>query len=167
VVLIGKQAIANRIGLPRVALPHYIHTMDNERIREICLALPHARETLNWEQVLVYWVGDREIGGKSFAMTNVDNAGDVVLSYRCGPERFHELLEIDGVCAAPYSANSNWVALERWDALKPREIAEELARAHALIYEKLPKRVKAVLALPEKERAKLIRERKKQLAAGK
>src|ERR1035438_6465967 len=131
--------------------------MDNERIREICLALPHTAETLNWGQVLVYWVGDREIGGKTFAMTNVDNAGDVVLTFRCGAERFHELLEMDGIRRAPYSANTNWGALERWDALKPREIAEELARAHALIHEKLPKRVKAVLVLPEKERARLIR----------
>jgi hypothetical protein len=49
--------------------------------------------------------------------------------------------------------------------LRPREIEEELTRAHALIYEKLPKRTKAVLALPEKERAKLIRERKKLLEA--
>jgi len=46
-------------------------------------------------------------------MTNVDNTGDVVLSLRCGPVRFHELLEIDGICCAPYSANTNWVALER------------------------------------------------------
>jgi predicted DNA-binding protein (MmcQ/YjbR family) len=58
-----------------------------------------------------------------------------------------------------------WVALERWDALRPREIEEELHRAHALIYEKLPKKTKAVLALPEKERARLIREQKKLLAA--
>jgi predicted DNA-binding protein (MmcQ/YjbR family) len=167
VVLIAEQAIASRIGLPRAAFPHYTRLMDNERIREICLALPHTVETLNWGQVLVYWVGDREIGGKSFAMTNVDNAGDVVLTFRCGAERFHELLEMDGIRPAPYSANAHWVALERWDALKPREIAEELARAHALIYAKLPKRVKAVLALPDKERARLIRERKKQLAARK
>jgi len=89
----------------------------------------------------------------------------VVLSFRCGPERFHELVEIDGIRPAPYSANSYWVALERWDALRPRQVEEELARAHALIYDKLPKRVKAVLALPEKERAKLIRERMKLLAA--
>lgn len=141
--------------------------MDNERIRAICLALPHTVETLNWGQVLVYWVGDRDLGGKSFAMTNADGMGDVVLSFRCGPERFHELLEIDGIRPAPYSANSYWVALERWDALRLREIEDELARAHALIYEKLPKRTKAALALPEKERAKLIRERKKLLAARK
>jgi hypothetical protein len=57
------------------------------------------------------------------------------------------------------------VTVERWDVLRPREIEDELRRAHALIYEKLPKRTKAVLALPEKERAKLIRERKKTLAA--
>jgi predicted DNA-binding protein (MmcQ/YjbR family) len=140
--------------------------MDNERIREICLALPHAAETLNWEQVLVYWVGEREIGGKMFALTNADGMGDVVLSFHCGAERFDELLENEGIIPAPHLARAYWVALERWDALKPREIEEELARAHALIYAKLPKRTKAALALPEKERARLIRKRKK-LQAGK
>jgi len=141
--------------------------MDNERIREICLALPYTKETLNWEQVLVYWVGDREIGGKMFALTNADGMGDVVLSFHCGAERYSELLENEGIIPAPHLARAYWVALERWDALRPREIEEELARAHALIYAKLPKRTKVVLALPEKERAKLIRERKKQLAARK
>jgi predicted DNA-binding protein (MmcQ/YjbR family) len=61
-------------------------------------------------------------------------------------------------------ARASWVALDRWDALRPREIEDELTRAHSLIYEKLPNRTKAFLALPEKERAKLIRERKKLLA---
>jgi hypothetical protein len=34
-----------------------------------------------------------------------------------------------------------------------------------LIFEKLPTRTKAILALPKKELAKVIRERKKKLAA--
>src|ERR1039458_4480111 len=139
--------------------------MDNERIREICLALPHAVETLNWGQVLVYWCGDREIGGKMFAMTNADGMETPVLSFHCGQERFHELLENEGILPAPHLARAHWVAMERWDALRPRQVEEELRLAHGLIYEKLPKRTKAVLALPEKERAKLIRERKKLLAA--
>ena len=139
--------------------------MDNERIRAICMGLPHVAETLNWGEVLVYWVGDREIGGKMFALTNADGAGDVVLAFHCGAERFHELLENEGIRPAPHLARAWWVALERWNALKPREIEEELVRAHALIYEKLPKRTKEVMAMPEKERAKLIRERKKTLAA--
>jgi predicted DNA-binding protein (MmcQ/YjbR family) len=100
-----------------------------------------------------------------FAMTDLDGTGIGVLWFHCGAERYHELLEIDGICPAPHLARAFWVALERWDALRPRVIEQELARAHALIYEKLPKRTRAVLALPEKERDKVIRERKRLLAA--
>ena len=71
--------------------------MDNERIREICLALPHAAETLNWGHHLVYWAGDRDIGGKMFAMTDLDGTGTGVLWFHCGAERFHELLEREGI----------------------------------------------------------------------
>jgi len=139
--------------------------VDNERIRAICLAMPHVTETLNWGHHLVYWACDRDIGGKMFAMTDVDSTGTGVLWFHCGAERFHELLEIEGITASPYLAKAHWVTLARWDVLRPREIEEELKRARALIYERLPKRTKAVLALPEKERAKVIRERKKLLAA--
>jgi predicted DNA-binding protein (MmcQ/YjbR family) len=139
--------------------------MDNERVREICMALPHVAETVNWGHHLVYWVGDRDIGGKMFAMTDLDGSGIGVLWFHCGAERFHELLESEGICASPYLAKAFWVTLERWDVLRAREIEEELRRAHGLIFEKLPKRTKTVLAMPEKERAKLIRERKKTLAA--
>jgi predicted DNA-binding protein (MmcQ/YjbR family) len=139
--------------------------MDNERIRAICLGLPHVTEVLNWGHHLVYFVGDRDIGGKMFAMTDLDGTGFGVLWFHCGAERFHELLEIEGISASPYLARAHWVTIERWDVLRLREIEDELGRAHALIYEKLPKRTKTVLAMPEKERAKLIRERKKVLAA--
>jgi predicted DNA-binding protein (MmcQ/YjbR family) len=134
--------------------------VDNERIRAICMAMPYVAETVNWGHHLVYWVGDRDIGGKMFAMTDLDGAGTGVLWFHCGAERFHELLETDGIVASPYLARVHWVTLERWDALRPREIENELKQAHALIYEKLPKRTKAMLALPEKERAKAVRERK-------
>jgi predicted DNA-binding protein (MmcQ/YjbR family) len=139
--------------------------MDNERIREICLAMPHVTETVNWGHHLVYWAGDRDIGGKMFAMTDLDGTGIGVLWFHCGAERFHELLERDGIRASPYLAKAHWVTLERWGALRPREIEDELKRAHALIFEKLPPKTKAILALPEKDRAKAIRERKKTLTA--
>src|SRR5580658_7594218 len=135
--------------------------MDNERIRDLCMALPHVAETVNWGHHLVYWAGDRDLGGKMFAMTDLDGSGAGVLWFHCGAERFHELLEVDGIIPAPYLAKARWVTLERWDALRPRQIEDELRRAHDLIFAKLPPRTKALLALPEKERAKLIRERKK------
>ena len=139
--------------------------MDNERIRAICLGLPHVTEVLNWGHHLVYFVGDRDIGGKMFAMTDLDGTGFGVLWFHSGAERFHELLEIEGISASPYLARAHWVTIERWDVLRSREIEDELGRAHALIYKKLPKRTKTVLAMPEKERAKHIRERRKVLAA--
>jgi predicted DNA-binding protein (MmcQ/YjbR family) len=137
--------------------------MDNERIREFCRSLPHVEETLNWGHHLVYWAAPREIGGKMFAMTDVDGTGRGVLWFHCGEERFHELLEVEGIFAAPHLARAHWVALEHWNTLRSREIEEELRRAHELIFQKLPRRTKAVLAMPEKERTKLIRERKKLL----
>jgi predicted DNA-binding protein (MmcQ/YjbR family) len=135
--------------------------MDNERIREICMALPHVAETLNWGHRLVYWAGDRDIGGKMFAMTDLDGSGVGVLSFHCGAERFHELIENEGIRATPYLAKAHWVTLERWDALRPREIEDELGRAHQLIFEKLPKRTWTILAMPDTQRKKFIRDRKK------
>ena len=139
--------------------------MDNERIREICLALPNVVETVNWGHHLVYWAADRDIGGKMFAMTDIDGVGIGVLWFHCGAERFHELLETEGIIASPYLAKAHWVTMERWDTLKPRQVEDELCRARDLILEKLPKRTKAILSMPEKDRAKLIRERKKAVAA--
>ncbi len=139
--------------------------MDNERIREICLGLPHVKETVNWGHHLVYWVGDRDIGGKMFAMTDLDGTGFGVLWFHSGSERFHELLEIEGISASPYLAKARWVTMERWDVLRPREIEEELKRAHELIHAKLPKRTRNLLAMPDAERSLILRERKKVLGA--
>ena len=62
-----------------------------------------------------------------FAMTDLDGTGIGVFWFHCGAERFHELLENEGIVASPYLARAHWVTLERWDALRPSEIEEELA----------------------------------------
>lgn len=138
--------------------------MDNERVRAFCLSLPHVSETVNWGHHLVFWAGDRDLGGKMFAMTDLDGTGYGVLLFHCGAERFHELLEIEGIVPSPYLAKAHWVTLLRWDVLRPRAIEEELRRAHALIFDKLPQRTKTLLSLPEKERNRVLRERKKRSA---
>ena len=43
--------------------------MDAERVREYLLQLPHVVETMQWGANLVFWVGDKAIGGKMFART--------------------------------------------------------------------------------------------------
>ena len=141
--------------------------MDAERLRTFLLKLPHVEETMQWGANLVFWAGDKAIGGKMFALSNLDEDGRGVLSFAAGPERYAELLEIDGVIPAPYLARAYWVCLERWDALSQREFETLLPQAHALVLAKLPKRTRDALALPANQRKKLIAERKKLLASRK
>ncbi len=138
--------------------------MDAERVREFLLGLPLVVETTQWGDNLVFWVGDKAAGGKMFALVNLDADGRAAMSFAAGPERYHELLENDGVVPAPYMARIHWVAIERWNALPGRELLDLLRAARDLTYAKLRKRTKAVLALPAGELRKVVAERRKLLA---
>jgi len=138
--------------------------MDAEKLRRMLLSLPHVEETVQWGDNLVFWAGDKSIGGKMFAVVNLSGAGRTVIAFAAGPERFAELVEVEGVIPAPYMARMHWVALEHWDVLRASELEELLRAAHALIFNKLPPRTRAVLAMEPKARAKLIKERKALLA---
>jgi predicted DNA-binding protein (MmcQ/YjbR family) len=137
--------------------------MDAERARKFLLSLPHVVETMQWGDNLVFWVGDKAIGGKMFVLMSLDG-GEGVVSFAAGAERFAELVEQDGLKPAPYFARIFWVAAEGWAALRDKEWEAELRAAHAMTLAKLPKGVLAVLALPERERAKVVAARKKLLA---
>ena len=146
--------------------------MDAERLRVFLLTLPHAAETMQWGANLVFWVGDKAIGGKMFALLNLDEPGDhgdrkrhPLLSYAAGPAHYAELVERDGLIPAPYFARAHWVAAERWDIFTTAEWQRELAAAHALTLAKLPKKVLAALALPATKQKALIVGRRKLLAA--
>lgn len=141
--------------------------MDAEQVRDFLLKLPHVEETMQWGANLVFWVGDKAIGGKMFVLVNLDEDGKGIISFHAGPERYPELLENDGVIPAPYMARIFWVALTRWDAIPGRELLQLLEQAHDLVYAKLPKRTKDVLAMPPTARKKLIAERRKLLASRK
>ena len=138
--------------------------MDAERARENLLRLPHVVETMQWGANLVFWVGDKAIGGKMFAVLNLDEDQKAVLSFAAGPERYAELLETEGVFPAPYLARAHWVSLRHWGVLRSSELEEQLKHAHDLIYNKLPKKTKDVLAMPAAMQRKLLKDRKNLLA---
>ena len=139
--------------------------MDAERVREYLLQLPHVVETMQWGANLVFWVGDKAIGGKMFALLNLDDDHQGVLSFAAGPERYAELLETEGVFPAPYLARVHWVALRHWGGLRSSELQKLLKFGHGLVYAKLPKRTKEVLAMPAAAQRRLLVDRKKLLAA--
>ena len=138
--------------------------MDAERAREFLLALPHVVETRQWGDNLLCWAADKAIGGKMFVVLNLDADGKGVVSFAAGPERFAELVELEGLFPAPYMARNYWVAAERWSALRNDEWEELFRAAREIVFAKLPKRTRDVLAMPARERAKVISERKKLLA---
>ena len=120
--------------------------MNAERAREFLLGLPHVVETAQWGG-LVFWVGDKAVGGKMFVMLPLDGNGPLI-SYPAGQERFGELLEREGILPAPYLARIFWVSAERWDVYREREWEAELSAGHAMVLEKLPKKVQATLGCP-------------------
>lgn len=138
--------------------------MDAESLRAFLLSLPDVVETMQWGDNLVFWVGDKAIGGKMFALASLTPDHGGVLSFAAGPERFAELVEREGLFPAPYLARAHWVAMERWNTLAASELKELLRGARALVYEKLPKQTKAVLAMSPREKKKLIAARRKKLA---
>ncbi len=137
--------------------------MDSESARAFLLQLPSVEETLQWGNNLVFWVGDKAIGGKMFALIDLEH-DKAVMSFAAGAEGFAQLVECDGITPAPYFARAHWVAMERWSALRVSETEARLRAARDIVEAKLPKRTRAILAMPATERRKLIAARRKELA---
>jgi predicted DNA-binding protein (MmcQ/YjbR family) len=141
--------------------------MNVDSVRKLLLSFPHVEETMQWGDNLVFWVGDKAIGGKMFAVANLGSNINHVMSFSAGPERYYDLLETEGVFPAPYMARIFWVAIERYDVFSSSELQQLLRAAHQLTFNKLPKRTRDALAMPPTERKKLIAARRKRLASRK
>ncbi len=134
--------------------------MDAERAREFLLSLPHVVETQQWGDNLVFWTGDKALGGKMFCLVDLSGADFGAVSFAAGPERFAELVERDGLRPAPYFARIHWVAADRWSALRHAEWEELFRAAHERVFATLTKRTVGWLGLSAKEQAKVLKERR-------
>jgi predicted DNA-binding protein (MmcQ/YjbR family) len=114
--------------------------MDIESVRRFCLSLPHVDEKVQWGSDLLFRVGE-----KMFSVVALEPSHGAIMSFKCTPEKFAELVEQEGIFPAPYVARYHWVALERFDALPARELKELLRTAYGLVYEKLPSKIKRQL----------------------
>ena len=119
-------------------------------IREYCLSLPHATEGIQWGNDLLF-----RIGNKIFCGVPLEPTSPVKMTVKCTPERFAELVEIEGIIPAPYAARNHWIALVKMDALRQPEIKELIRNSYQLVLEKLPKKLQADLGKPvSKSRSK-------------
>lgn len=113
---------------------------DPEQIRAFCLALPHTTESVQWGNNLVF-----KVGGKIYAVVDLEGSGAARISFKTDPQSFHELTERDGVIPAPYLARASWVALQSWNALPAAELKRLIENAYHLVLARLPKKVRTAL----------------------
>lgn len=130
---------AGLLVLPRTLyfpMPSYI-----DSVRALCLSLPHATEDVQWEHNLLF-----RIAGKMFCIANLEPAvSPTKICFKCTPEKFAELVEIDGIIPAPYMARNHWVAMLDINALRQPEIKELIQASYQMILEKLPRKTQADL----------------------
>ena len=111
--------------------------MNIEQLREFCLAFPHATEVVKWEKDLCFLVGE-----KMFCVCGLEPSDDWGFSFKCTPEKFTELIEIDGIIPAPYVARYHWVAVQKPDAINKDELEELITKSYLMVLEKLPKKTR-------------------------
>jgi predicted DNA-binding protein (MmcQ/YjbR family) len=111
-------------------------------VRAFCLSLPHATEDVQWEHNLLF-----RIAGKMFCIANLEPAvSPTKICFKCTPEKFAELVEVEGIIPAPYMARNHWVAMIEIDALRQPEIKDLIQDSHRMILEKLPKKKQSELS---------------------
>lgn len=124
-------------------MPSYI-----DWVRTFCLSLPHTTEKIQWTHDLLFCVG-----GKMYCVVNLEpGLSPTKVALKCTPERFAELIEVEGIIPAPYMARNHWVAFTEMNALRQPEIAELIQTSYQLVFNKLPKKLQTQLAIPATER---------------
>ena len=111
-------------------------------VRSVCLALPNTTEKIQWVHDLLFC-----IGGKMYCVLNLEpGLSPTKIALKCTPERFAELVELEGIIPAPYMARNYWVAFTDMDALRQHEIKELIHASYQLVLQKLPRKLQTELA---------------------
>lgn len=127
--------------------------MNIDAVRKHCLSFPHTTEKLQWGETLCFKVGPMRAEAKLFALMSLD-AVPSTLCFKCSPERFAELTEIEGIVPAPYVGRYNWVLLENLDVLPARDIEDLIATSYEMVVTKInPAKIrkKAKIKTPRKK----------------
>ncbi|MDR3528529.1 MAG: MmcQ/YjbR family DNA-binding protein [Rhizomicrobium sp.] len=116
--------------------------MRQAEVEKLCLSFAATSLVVQWGDHRVF-----KVGGKIFAILSPVGQRPQTLSFKTGGDSFHILTQLPDIKQAPYLAKSQWVYLERLDALPSRDLKAYLIRAHALIAAGLSKKRRAELGL--------------------
>jgi predicted DNA-binding protein (MmcQ/YjbR family) len=108
-----------------------------------CRTLPGVTEDVKWGDDLVF-----SVGGKMFCIFSIESGKLARLSCKVDDHRFLEYTDRPQFIPAPYLARAHWVSVVERKGLALAELKAMIARSHALVAAKLPKKVRAALSAP-------------------
>jgi predicted DNA-binding protein (MmcQ/YjbR family) len=110
------------------------------KARAACKALPGATFDIKWGADMCY-----SVGGKMFAVMGDHSKEGPSISFKVDDHRFLELTDREGFTPAPYMAKHKWVLVKDMKKVSDAELKALIARSHALVAAKLPKKVREAL----------------------
>jgi predicted DNA-binding protein (MmcQ/YjbR family) len=84
-----------------------------------------------------------KVRGKIFTTVVLSDGKFPRLCLKCTPEKFDELLEVEGISIAPYVGRYKWVLLANSNVLAARELEELIRNSYALVAGKARKKTVA------------------------
>ena len=111
-----------------------------DQIRKFALVLRQTTVVKQWGECLVF-----KVAGKMFLIIALDGETIDGVVFKCTPDEFDELTEIDGITQAPYCAKRMWVRISDLDAISAKELQARIKRSYDLVVAKLPKKIQATL----------------------
>jgi predicted DNA-binding protein (MmcQ/YjbR family) len=110
-----------------------------DRLKTFALSLPQTSVVKQWGG-LVFKVVE-----KMFFLISLDGEVITGVIFKCTPDEFEDLVEIDGIGQAPYCAKRMWVRVEDLAALPEKELQARIHHSYDLVVAKLPKKIQATL----------------------
>lgn len=101
--------------------------MHADSLRGFCLSFPAATEKLQWGDDLCF-----KVAGKIFAILGLDSVPQR-MCFKCSPEKFAELCELEDIRPAPYVGRYKWVMLDRLDALRDSELEDCIRQSYEMV----------------------------------
>jgi predicted DNA-binding protein (MmcQ/YjbR family) len=108
---------------------------DADWLRELCLSFPDASEKLQWGENLCF-----KVRGKIFAIVDLSEGSLAPVTLKSAPERFHDLLEIEGIAPAPYVGRYKWILLEHSNVVSADELEALIRQSYELVAANAPKK---------------------------
>jgi predicted DNA-binding protein (MmcQ/YjbR family) len=113
-----------------------------DRLQSYALSLPHTTVVKQWGECLVF-----KVAAKMFLILVLDGSIVTGVTFKCTPEEFDELTEIDGIVQAPYCAKRMWAQVQDLAALSETELNSRMRGSYDLVAAGLPKKTRVALGL--------------------